>query len=63
MLRWDEITVRTEKTWDQLLQAGKSISPTKLAEVDASVDPHSTVNFQFTSGTTGSPKATMLSHL
>ncbi|RSL51329.1 hypothetical protein CEP53_008469 [Fusarium sp. AF-6] len=62
LVRWDEVPIRSEITWDQVLQGASSVSQERLEEIQASVDINSVVNFQFTSGTTGSPKATMLSH-
>lgn len=63
LVRWDEVPIRSEITWDHVLQGASSVSTERLEKIQASVDINAVVNFQFTSGTTGSPKATMLSHL
>ncbi|KAJ4215042.1 hypothetical protein NW759_010071 [Fusarium solani] len=62
LVRWDEVPIRSEITWDHVLQGASSVSTERLEKIQASVDINAVVNFQFTSGTTGSPKATMLSH-
>ncbi len=48
--------------WPQVLDAASTVSNDILEETSASVDIDDTVNIQYTSGTTGSPKAVMLSH-
>jgi fatty-acyl-CoA synthase len=42
-------------SWQSMIAAGKGI-------LDAAVDPGTVANIQYTSGTTGSPKAVMLTH-
>ncbi|MEZ6112736.1 MAG: AMP-binding protein [Pirellulaceae bacterium] len=49
-------------TWQALLDAGESVESERLDEIDASLRPTDVVNIQYTSGTTGFPKAAMLSH-
>ncbi|CAG9988730.1 unnamed protein product [Clonostachys byssicola] len=63
MTRWDTLpTNHPPSTWDSILSAAHSISDSELNRRQALVNKHSTVNIQFTSGTTGSPKASMLTH-
>lgn len=62
-MRWDELPTRAEPTWGDVLAVGREVLPASLEQLEESVDVHSLVNFQFTSGTTGAPKAAMLSHL
>ncbi|KAL2071964.1 hypothetical protein VTL71DRAFT_11307 [Oculimacula yallundae] len=62
LLRSDAAQNSTMTRWEDVLRASVSISESVLDEIEDKIDPDSTVNLQFTSGTTGSPKATMLSH-
>lgn len=48
--------------WRALLQAGHGVSDAELDAVTASLDPDDAINIQYTSGTTGFPKAVLLSH-
>ena len=54
---------RNFDTYDHLREAGKRISKEELSSVMASNTAGSICNLQFTSGTTGTPKAAMLTHL
>lgn len=49
-------------TWDEFLDAGKDVSDADLDAALASVTPDRLATFVYTSGTTGPPKAVMLSH-
>jgi fatty-acyl-CoA synthase len=49
-------------TWAEVLAAGEAISETALQEVTSTLDRDDAINIQFTSGTTGFPKAVLLSH-
>ena len=48
-------------TYSDLKKEGKRLGPEPLERV--AVYPDDTVNLQFTSGSTGNPKAAMLTHL
>jgi fatty-acyl-CoA synthase len=49
-------------TWQALLVAGAQVSRTQLDELTASLDRDDPINIQYTSGTTGFPKAVLLTH-
>jgi len=48
--------------WSEFLVAGESISIDQLSGVTASLDMDDAINIQYTSGTTGFPKAVVLTH-
>ncbi|PGH09908.1 hypothetical protein AJ80_07618 [Polytolypa hystricis UAMH7299] len=62
LTRWDQLPGKPPATWDDVLSMADSVSPAALESLEKTVDIHSTANIQFTSGTTGSPKAAMLTH-
>lgn len=49
-------------TYDDFIARGISVSSADLDRRTEAVDPHDVCNLQFTSGTTGSPKAALLTH-
>ena len=49
-------------TYEDLIQKAPTIDMKTVDDLTTSVDCHDICNFQYTSGTTGEPKATMLSH-
>jgi long-chain acyl-CoA synthetase len=48
--------------WDELLEAGNELQDSVYEEAVAGVRPQSLATFVYTSGTTGPPKAVMLTH-
>ncbi|TNF35513.1 MAG: AMP-binding protein, partial [Gammaproteobacteria bacterium] len=48
--------------WSEVLEAGEKISNEDLDNITASLDRDDAINIQYTSGTTGFPKAVVLTH-
>jgi fatty-acyl-CoA synthase len=48
--------------WDDLARRGQAVAARRLAAAAKSLHPNDAINIQYTSGTTGFPKAATLSH-
>ena len=49
-------------SWDQMLELGKNVDDAQLQALADQIEPSQAINIQYTSGTTGFPKAATLSH-
>lgn len=49
-------------SWDEMLRRAPSVPTEQLTAAGACLQPHDAINIQYTSGTTGFPKAATLSH-
>ncbi len=49
-------------SWQELIHAAETISPEELDQQSLKLDRDDVINIQYTSGTTGFPKAVMLTH-
>ena len=49
-------------SWQALISAAAQISPNELNQITAALDIDDAINIQYTSGTTGFPKAVVLTH-
>ncbi|MEA3277328.1 MAG: AMP-binding protein [Pseudomonadota bacterium] len=54
--------LRGLQVWQDLLAAAEGVPPARLEAASAALDPDDPINIQYTSGTTGFPKAVLLTH-
>jgi fatty-acyl-CoA synthase len=57
-----ETTAAGFTSWQEVIHAAETISPEELDKVTQQLDRDDVINIQYTSGTTGFPKAVMLTH-
>ncbi|MBN8543636.1 MAG: AMP-binding protein [Alphaproteobacteria bacterium] len=48
--------------WEEMLKASRNVDDATLEAIGAKLSAHDVINIQYTSGTTGFPKAAMLTH-
>ncbi|MFP6692823.1 MAG: AMP-binding protein [Pirellulales bacterium] len=58
----DDVPPAGALSWDQVIQRGQEVDEAELDIVAAALDAGQKINIQYTSGTTGFPKAATLSH-
>ncbi len=58
----DDVPPAGALSWDQVIQRGQDVDEAELDIVAAALDAGQKINIQYTSGTTGFPKAATLSH-
>lgn len=56
------VTPSGAMSWSQMLDAGRGLDAADLREATAALKPEEPINIQYTSGTTGFPKAATLAH-
>lgn len=49
-------------SWDEMIEGGKQVAARDVDRAEAALQPNEKINIQYTSGTTGFPKAATLSH-
>ncbi len=57
-----ELPTKGFMAWQEVIEAGEAVSAADIDAITMKLDSHDPINIQYTSGTTGFPKAVLLTH-